>query len=828
MKIIFNKYMKTSELILIFLIIGYCLTDSESFDCKKDFEEKLKKKNEEQCTKIDSCYYNRVEEKCIKTNDCGEGSNSNCGTIIPTNSFDLYKCGSVGGECQRILRECDDWGKLGNSGVEFENDDCTKLKVPSTFTSQNHYCNLKKTYGTYTCQPFYKSCNDIRDFSNTNDCLSNIPESPYQMCKLGGNSNELCVPVERFCDETSEIKVNKSLCINFKINSLNIDANKKKCIYDESNKICMEYYISCEERSASASYQCSSYSPLNQLGNDYDYTKKCTYDGLNKCKTIKRQCKNYNTPNTVPEDLINESFCNQLDVTEIYYRCAYDKVKKECYEEYKSCENYTNYKVKTDRDGCENIQLEDVNKKCVYDIKEDTCVEKQVEQIYQKCEDYPGKDKKTCESILSSESNLPFCVLDKDSKCIERPFLCSEAFTEEDCLHIAKASNDNKRCSWAYQDCSSSWCEPIRSINTCYEEYIRCEDYLGSGESTSTSITISENVCKNIILYNGNICKWESSRCRSNNKICEDANTEEECKLIAESGVSDSERKVCAWVGTQCIETYKYCSDYRCIKDTTNCINFCQNNIKPYDEEGKNLSIGFKCYYEDKVGCQKVKVECKDAKNNPLLCESYNDFIYDNNKTYCGFFEGKCREYYKRCEDVEFTSSTSNSVCTNNIVKDGNIYKLCEIIGGKCVEKTNCPISNIMTLNTPITPTSQPFNFYKDLCEKIHPNCSFTYEESDPSNYECKFTKKTCKETKFYVDEIGNQEICERMQASKPYKKCVLKEDKSGCEEIYKELSYSTSSTSYSESPDGNSQESSSVLITKGAYFILIFLCLLY
>ena len=65
------------------------------------------------------------------------------------------------------------------------------------------------------------------------------------------------------------------------------------------------------------------------------------------------------------------------------------------------------------------------------------------------------------------------------------------------------------------------------------------------------------------------------------------------------------------------------------------------------------------------------------------------------------------------------------------------------------------------------------------------------------------------------------------MQASKPYKKCSLKEDQTGCEEVYKEYNYSTVGISYSTSPEASSQGNSSGFIEKGLYLILSLLCLL-
>ena len=826
MKKIFKKHMKTSQFILIIALIGYCLTDAEIINCEELFKEKKSQKNKEQCEKIGSCFYNDLDEKCFETHPCsygnGEGSGI-CNKIIPSTDFDKNKCKYEGTTCSSTQRICTDYGHLGNaqtsSDYEYENDDCSKLDPGDL----GNYCTL--TRGG-ECRAHYKQCTQVTDMSK---CETNIPEKPSQKCTIKSETNpatgalvQTCIvsTEEIYCEDSHLLKLNQTVCSQLNVRT---ESGKKKCIYNGQINNCQSYYQSCGNIEVINPDSCKNYVPLNPDTNYYEYSEICAFDETtsNKCKAVKRKCNNYNYNRDfdVPSELINEAFCNSLDKSETYYRCAYDKLKNKCYEEYDSCASYTNNKVETDRDGCENIVLTDKTKKCVYDIKEDKCEEVSIEPIYKKCGDYTGKEKKTCESILSTDSNLPYCILDKDSNCIERTFICSEAFTEDDCLNIAKANEENKRCAWnpGCPGCST----PIPA--TCYEEYIRCEDYLGN----------SQTECESIKLYDGKICKWESpNRCRSNFKICEDANTEEECKLIAETGVTDKERKVCAWYSGDCIETYKYCSDYRCKTGRSDCEDMCEKKIKPYDESGNNFDIGFKCIYEDNVGCQKVQVACEDAGDNPVLCESYNKYIYDNGTKYCGFFEGKCKGYYKKCEFAEFAEFDSNthSNCDGNIVQDGqggNIYKLCKREGNKCVEDSDCTLNGFMDLDGSSTQDSQPYTFYKDLCENIHPNCSFSYDTDNPLDFQCKYKEKTCKEIKFYKDEVNNNRTCEEMAASNPYKKCVLKEDKSGCEEVYKKLSYSTSSISYSQPPDANT-ESSSDFIQKRINFIIFILGLLF
>ena len=112
--------------------------------------------------------------------------------------------------------------------------------------------------------------------------------------------------------------------------------------------------------------------------------------------------------------------------------------------------------------------------------------------------------------------------------------------------------------------------------------------------------------------------------------------------------------------------------------------------------------------------------------------------------------------------------------------------------------------------------------YYIDLCQSINPNCTYT------KYGKCKFKQKKCSNTIFYSNETDNNKlICENIQVEKPYKKCVLKKDFSGCEEVYIETDYSTANTSYSTSPDASSQGNSSGFIVKGIHLIIVLLCLL-
>ena len=350
--------------------------------------------------------------------------------------------------------------------------------------------------------------------------------------------------------------------------------------------------------------------PVDTTGkaNEFNYFQKCVWDSTAsyKCFETDRKCSDYN-PNIEGDDERCFKFKTSDDSK---YECAFEITEsgtKRCYEKYKTCKIYNDNTFGKSRSGCQNSQLNlNIEKECDYILGKDVCQDK---KNYTTCSEYNEtgeKDRIICESIKSPTNNL-YCVLDKDDQCVEREPLCSEVSDQEECLHIAKASDANKKCAY--------------DGSKCYEEYIRCEDYLG---------TYSYN-CTNIRLYNGQQCEFDfqSNRCRTRNKFCLEARTEEECQLMkkANIGVSDSNRKVCGIysystseidgagnsfsVDHYCEETFKYCSDYKGDDD-----DFCER-IKPYDVTGVKIDTHYKCIMEN-YKCQKVPKDCGNAGKNPI------------------------------------------------------------------------------------------------------------------------------------------------------------------------------------------------------------------
>ena len=435
--------------------------------------------------------------------------------------------------CTKTPKLCADYNKFGD-GTPINGDVCSELTPP---TGEGNRCDLSNDTPPI-CYQHFDLCTDVKDQTK---CGYNLPKDPLYKCEWKSDATTKCQPVKFECNDYTRTP-NKNICPNLEVTGTDDnDKGKKKCIFAETFK-CQERYKKCDDYDSS---KCDSRMPLNSAGNDYDYSKRCSYDNTKnpKCQTVDRYCTEYNiNPRLTPTSEI----CEQLIAKDTNKRCVYKN--SICQEEYKTCELYNTKEIDKLETECEGIQLEDANKECIYIPKEDKC---ETRTKYETCESYPGTDKEICESILSPTTNF-YCILDKDLTCKERPSLCKYATTKEDCIYYAKASDDNKRC--AYDDDSTPSHTP-----RCYEEYARCEDYHDNDEDD----------CEDIRLYNGNSCVFRDNRCQSQNKICSEALTKEECKLINVTGVTDADRMVCDYVqyggdsSAHCVENYKYCSDYR-------------------------------------------------------------------------------------------------------------------------------------------------------------------------------------------------------------------------------------------------------------------------
>ena len=336
--------MKNLKLLLIVALIGYCFTDTEEVDCQTLFEEQLKEK----CDAIDTCSYNSNDpaNHCVEIHDCSDGNGNDaaaCTKINPPN-YATHKCILDGSTCKQTQKQCSDYKT--NSIIE---NNCRSLAAPNP-TDQR--CILSKNPSNReTCGAHYKDCSKITTITGTsstnNECTKNIPELISKKCVWSDTATPKCHLGDRLCNDGDKYFVDffgKDKCSQLELNGTEEEKQKKRCIYNGQE--CQEEYIKCQDQQVSTGILCEIHIPLKQ-DNTYDYAKKCTEDTASttgiKCKERNRKCSEYSV---IPEELLNEALCNQLEVTEKdYQKCVYDEKNKMCIEEYNSCEAYITHKI---------------------------------------------------------------------------------------------------------------------------------------------------------------------------------------------------------------------------------------------------------------------------------------------------------------------------------------------------------------------------------------------------------------------------------------------------------------------------------------------------
>ena len=718
--------MKLSKFVLILSFIGYCVSQDE---CATSFQNNLSSK----CTSLNSCSYSYQE--CVPTKICeSETDTSVCtNTIHP--QFKKYKCDvDAAGKCASIQRECSAFNTpITVDGKPFNIDICSDLSA-----GEGKRCDFTIT-STTACASQYNDCKS--DLTGT-DCTDNIPSDYSQKCVI----DTTCKKETRKCidGDISYIShvMTKEICEKL----LPSDSTSGKgCFY--TGGTCQEQYEKCSSyKGANPDTDCATLSPLKtDDGNAFTYLYKCSPNG-DTCKSERKTCSDFLT-------IDSSSVCTSYLSTDNNKVCAYDYTASPpgCVEKYKTCSGFFTNAANKNKATCESYTPPTASKHCIWEGTSETEGVCKEAKVYLTCGEYTGNDKETCESIGTGND----CILDKDTTCKEKVIYCSDAANINECAK-AKAKSDKKEC--------------IFTGGQCIENYKTCEDYVGNNMAT----------CEGIIQFNGKKCVFDSTGCKPYNKICSEATSVEECLLIAKTGVTDPERRVCDYItGTggagastfTCYENYKYCSDYRTIGstiDSTTARTECER-IKPYDSSGNNLDITSVCEYktENNVGCQRKLADCSKAIT-ATECESISAKLESTN-FYCAFLGGQCKKYYKTCElfnEDSSHSSVSFSNCQDNIPKEYNT-KYCKTEGGSCISKTKTCSTFLKnyegtSLNT--------------LCTEIGPFCSYSSPSCSKRNI------NTCSEITSTLITGLTEEICNAFQIG-GNKICSLKADKSGCEE---------------------------------------------
>ena len=577
-------------------------------------------------------------------------------------------------------------------------------------------------------------------------------ESPYT-CSF---SNNKCEPQKIGC--TTYTGTDEEECKSYKptdkSNKCEIDDGKCK----EVNKVCGDY-IKGED-------DCSSLmAGAGQI---------CFLNG-DKCEAREDSCTEFSS------NINDASICTKLKVSNHDKVCVYSSEKKGCVEQYKTCELYNENTAENDRkDDCNAIQYYDTTNgvfdtqyKCVLENKECRKKKKECNEIsdsslcinyelddenkmcvyedgkckeeYKSCENYKKKNEAECKNIkiYDDYKNINYkykCIYNNDNNKCEKKELkeCSDYEQGQDNRYCNNIKiNDYKRC--------------IIDNNKCIERYTECP---GDKE------TVTEEICKSINpIEEYKKCIIDNNKCIEKIKECSEYKGIDTSDCL-KCTTSDNNKK-CFMENNKCIDKYIYCTSY-----TGNDKSTCESII-PYDTNGKSILNTKKCALDSNNKCQMVSKECKDITNYQE-CIAFSPS--DNNKN-CAFSDDKCYEQYKDCASYNNNGGqVDKTVCESIILRDDT---------NKCVYNENdksCTQSQKACADFKIEE-------YSYLCYIFA--SSLSYNKCVYSDNTCHETQKTCLE--LVGESTVDETICQKATTSSSDKKCVLRENKSGCEEIINE-----------------------------------------
>ena len=672
---------------------------------------------------------------------------STCEAIIPNGEYYMCKLNS-NSKCVRQKKICSEY--KGDSSYNCQNYEASDSKKKCFM--ENDKCVEK-----------YYQCADYEG-KDTNTCESIIPYDSYGSSQLSGVKCKMvdntCTQVSKECSDFNESE--------YQCYQLTPTDNNKRCVYKD--KKCIEQYKDCETYNNNVGTIdksiCESIIP-------YSPSSKCVFTSGNQCEEKNKECK----------DTTDEYEC-----TDTYYvspsdptnkKCVYKNNK--CIEQYKDCDTYNNHGGAIEQSICESIELnydqykcvftsgdsgnrceqkqkeckdttdsykctstyyvipsDPTNKKCVY--KENKCIE-----VYKDCaayNNYGGTiDKTICESI-DLNSDYYKCVFTAGSTkntCEQKNKECKDATTYDECYNYVSSSDPtNKKC--AYKD------------NKCIEQYKDCEAYNNNGG------VVEKSVCESIDdkSYKCVFTSGNPNKCERKKKACNEITDYSAC---LNSQPIDSNKK-CKYIREECVEQYKDCETYNNNGGTIEK-TVCES-IK-LDEDAD------KCVFTSGNKCEKKRKECKEAKES-YECSSYYVLPSDTTNKKCVYKNNECIEQYKDCDAYNNNGGVVEKTVCESIELNSNSYK-CAFTAGEtkntCEQKSKgCEDFNIES--------------YKDSCGNYSPNeigkkCAY-------ANMECSEVNQSCLELE---NNSGvTEDICKAASVSSGNKKCQIKGDNTGCEEV--------------------------------------------
>lgn len=417
---------------------------------------------------------------------------------------------------------------------------------------------------------------------------------------------------------------------------------------------------------------------------------------------------------------------------------------------------------------CEQLEQNDGDTKCT--LVDNNC--KSV-KIYTECESYTGGIKRECEAIKPTDYNF-YCVLEGNS-CKKKLYQCTDFTTKSQCRNIIDSSSSvTHRCF--YLD------------NICKEHKDDCETIENESECKS-----------NIPPTNTKKCVWKgpTEKCKEEDRTCDDYifGISADCTLLKPNG-----ENICINdpINGRCID-----SSWDCESESEKT---CTSRLS-VDTDNKIVKYNYECKLENDLCIPKQK-SCTqyipEYLSFSLECESDFTVSEENSKKSCVLINENCLEEYKTCEAYNEVANKDSNTCKK--IKLANYKKKCDYLSEQCT-----------TVNRKCSELNE-VEILKDKCEIIKPS----FSRCVYSNGNCAEQKKTCLD--LASTSTVSKSVCENaITSDSKTKKCEIKSDNSGCQEVNIPQDSPNKSNSNDNTETGNQSGAKNI----NSKIIFVFFCLL-
>lgn len=344
-------------------------------------------------------------------------------------------------------------------------------------------------------------------------------------------------------------------------------------------------------------------------------------------------------------------------------------INNDCKEYFFKCSEYTG----SDKDECEAIKIYDkktltIKSQSYCKWQSNSCV-----QILRECDD---KDLPQCATLEDSDADVRLrrCGTIND-KCAEYVDDCSSITTfdssdtdKKKCIENLPSDSINK-CKWGKKTQEDT-------VDLCYSDYTKCEEYVGPTSSICTGLTANDK---------DKICLFLENKCLERYKSCGLAKNENDCmSTIPLEGSNPKPNYICKWKIPNG-KTENECVEEEIVSEVTECPSAvdktkCEETILSDDH--------MRCVYSGS-SCIKKEKKCSYFKEIPLekKCNSYTPYFTKK----CVFTNGNCLDQNKSCNELSSANGVNADICLAAPTSDSTKKKCSLKSDGSGCEEVDIP-----------------------------------------------------------------------------------------------------------------------------------------